>query len=79
MTSLAFILGVLPLALSKRRGGRGAERDRHRGDRRRGRGHGARRPLVPAFYVVMARKRMKHPEQAGGETAPHGHMRTLLE
>ncbi len=79
MTSLAFILGVLPLALSR---GAGAGAQNAIGIAVIGgvvAGTVLGILLVPAFYVVMARKRMKEPEQTGGETAPHGHMRTLLE
>jgi hydrophobe/amphiphile efflux-1 (HAE1) family protein len=47
MTSLAFILGVLPLALASGAGAGAQNAIGHRGDRRRGHRHRARRALRP--------------------------------
>jgi hypothetical protein len=54
MTSLAFVLGVLPLAPLATAPARGPERDRHRRHRRRRRGHVLGVLLVPVFFVVIA-------------------------
>ncbi len=67
MTSLAFILGVLPLAISKGAGRRRAERAGHRRRRRHGVGHGA----GDLFRAAVLRRRA---EAVGAREAP-GHPR----
>ena len=53
MTSVAFIMGVVPLVLATGSGRRGAAGDGHRGVRRHARRHLFGLFLTPVFYVVV--------------------------
>ena len=77
MTSLAFILGVLPLAISNGAGLGEPARDRHRRDRRHA---GRDLPgdfLVPLFFVVIAQasaraRTRRRAGRRGDDRRPHG-------
>ena len=77
MTSLAFVLGVLPLAIAQRRRRRCAERDRRRRHRRRARGDGARRAaragVLRADRAAHGKRRREH----AGRRDRGGRMRKL--
>ena len=75
MTSMAFILGVLPLAIATGAGAGGPHRHRHRRDRRHAHGHGARgllRAGVLREGALGVRDRARHAEPARRRSPRHG-------